>query len=61
MLLFHIDSHVGSGGWLASLETPHTVSVPVKPVSSKVLVNALLLCRIDSHVGPVDDVRGGIT
>ena len=25
---------------------------------SKVLTNALRLCRIDSHVGPVDDIRG---
>ena len=42
---------------VASLETPHTV----KPVSSKVLFNAVLLCRMDSHVGPVDEVRGGST
>ena len=30
----------------------------MKPVYSKVLTNALRLCRIDSHVGPVDDIRG---
>ena len=64
MLLFHIDSHVGSGGevhGVASLETQHTVFVPARPVSSNVPVNALLLFRIDSHVGPVDDVHGGST
>ena len=61
MLLFCIDSHVGSGGevhGVASLETKHTVLVKATPVSSNVPVTALLLFHIDSHVVPGDEVHG---
>ena len=62
MLLFRSDSHHASGGAVqrvASVETQQTVSVPARPVSSDVPVNALLLfrIRIDSHVVLVDDVH----